>query len=127
MIVTFVLGLGVLWGRSEDGLIARARYGLPVDRTMLARSISKTVRTTILDFGIPVGAQVIKTNDSRDPRVPLARWTVYLPGRSSTLQLNARLTETQNDRRTNDDLEISPGIDQQRHSRHRRFVTKPEQ
>jgi len=93
VIVTFLLGFGILWGRSEDGLIARARYGLPVDRTMLARTIAKTIRTTILDFGISSGSQVIKTVDSPDPGVPCARWTVYLSGRSSTLQLNARLAE----------------------------------
>jgi polysaccharide deacetylase 2 family uncharacterized protein YibQ len=93
VILTFALGFGILWGRSEDGLIARARYGLPVDRTMLAKTISKTIRTTILDFGIPSGSQVIKTIDSRDPGVPRVRWTAYLSGRSSTLQLNARLAE----------------------------------
>jgi len=87
---TFALGIVVLWGRSEDGLVARARYGLPVDRSMLARTISRTVRSTILDFGIPIGAQVIKVDEKREPRV---RWTAYLPGRSSTLQLNAKLTE----------------------------------
>ena len=93
VIVTFLLGFGILWGRSEDGLIARARYGLPVDRTMLARTISKTIRTTILDFGISSGSQVIKTVDSHEPGAPRVRWTAYLSGRSSTLQLNARLAE----------------------------------
>ena len=93
VIATFVVGFGLLWGRSEEGRIARAHMGLPVDRGMLARTISKTIRTTILDFGVPVGSQVIKTNASRDPAVPIVRWTVYLSGRSSTLQLNARLTE----------------------------------
>jgi polysaccharide deacetylase 2 family uncharacterized protein YibQ len=90
VLVTFASGIVVLWGRSEDGLVARARYGLPVNRSLLARTISRTVRSTILDFGIPVGAQVIKVDEKHEPRV---RWTAYLPGRSSTLQLNAKLTE----------------------------------
>jgi polysaccharide deacetylase 2 family uncharacterized protein YibQ len=88
---TFAAGYAALWGRSEAGLVARARYGLPVDRSLLARSISKIIRTTILDFGIPVGSQIITT--SQDPSVPRVRWTAYLSGRSSTLQLNARLSE----------------------------------
>jgi polysaccharide deacetylase 2 family uncharacterized protein YibQ len=93
VVLTFALGFGVLWGRSEEGLIARARLGIPVDRTLLARTISKTIRTTVQDFGISGGSQVVRTADSEDPGVPRVRWTVYLPGRSSTLQLNARLTE----------------------------------
>jgi hypothetical protein len=52
VLVAFGVGFGVLWGNSEAGLVARARYGLPVDRQLLARSISKVVRTTILDFGV---------------------------------------------------------------------------
>jgi polysaccharide deacetylase 2 family uncharacterized protein YibQ len=93
VLASFAGGFAILWGRSEAGLITRARYGLPIDRNLLARSISKTIRSTILDFGVPVGSQVILTSDSRDPAVPLVRWTAYLSGRSSTLQLNARLTE----------------------------------
>lgn len=93
VIVSFAGGFAVLWGRSEAGLIARARYGFPIDKNLLARSISKTVRSTILDFGVPIGSQIIQTNDSRDPSVPIVRWTAYLSGRSSTLQLNARLSE----------------------------------
>ncbi len=93
VIVTFACGFGILWGRSEAGLVTRARYGLPVDRSMLARTISKTIRTTILDFGVSSGSQVIRTIDSRDPGVPRVRWTAYLSGRSSTMQLNARLAE----------------------------------
>lgn len=93
VLACFTLGFGILWGRSEAGLVSRARYGLPVDRTMLARTISKTVRGTILEFGVPTGSQVIRVNPSRDPSVPRVRWTAYLSGRSSTLQLNARLSE----------------------------------
>jgi len=93
VILTFGAGFGILWGRSEDGLIARAQLGLPVDRTMLARTISKTIRTTVQDFGISGGSQVVRTTESQDPGVPRVRWTVYLPGRSSTLQLNARIAE----------------------------------
>jgi polysaccharide deacetylase 2 family uncharacterized protein YibQ len=36
---------------------------------------------------------VITVNESRDPTVPRVRWLAYLSGRSSTLQLNARLAE----------------------------------
>ncbi|MEP7027806.1 MAG: divergent polysaccharide deacetylase family protein [Candidatus Eisenbacteria bacterium] len=93
VIITFAAGYGLLWGRSEAGLVARARLGLPVDRSMLARTISKTIRTTILQFGVPSGSQVIQTNASDDPGVPRVRWTAYLSGRSSTMQLNARLAE----------------------------------
>jgi len=87
VLITFAAGVAILWGRSEDGLIARARWGLPVNKTMLARTISKTVRTTILDFGIASGSQVIKVEKGT------VRWTAYLSGRSSTLQLNAKLAE----------------------------------
>src|SRR5262249_37871171 len=87
VLATFATGFAILWGRSEDGLVTRARWGLPVDRTMLARTIAKTVRATILDFGVPLGAQVIKVEKGRP------RWTVYLSGRSSTMQLNAKLAE----------------------------------
>jgi len=87
ILVTFAMGVLILWGRSDDGLIVRARYGLPVDRSALARTISRTVRSTILDFGVSSGAQVVKVDAG------LVRWTAYLSGRSSTLQLNAKLTE----------------------------------
>ncbi|MEO6463140.1 MAG: divergent polysaccharide deacetylase family protein [Candidatus Eisenbacteria bacterium] len=81
----------LLLGRSEEGQMWRARMGLPVDERAVTRSISRTIRTTFNEFGIPPGAQLIQTGtDGRGPRV---RWTAYLPGRASTLQLNARLTE----------------------------------
>jgi polysaccharide deacetylase 2 family uncharacterized protein YibQ len=88
VLITFVAGVLILWGNSEEGLVARARWGLPVDRSMLARTISKTVRSTILDFGVSSGAQVVKVE--KGGRV---RWTAYLSGRSSTMQLNAKLAE----------------------------------
>jgi uncharacterized protein len=90
-LVLFAAGELVLYGRSEDGLVWRARLGLPTNERALTRSISKTIKTTFNEFGIPPGAQVIRTEPGAGgPRV---RWTAYLPGRASTLQLNARLTE----------------------------------
>lgn len=86
----FVAGEAILYGRSDDGLVWRARIGLPVDRGMLTRSLSRTIKTTLTEFGVPPGAQVIATQGGDGPRVT---WTVYLSGRASTLQLNARLTE----------------------------------
>jgi polysaccharide deacetylase 2 family uncharacterized protein YibQ len=82
-------GFGVLYARSEDGQIARARMGLPVDRTALTRTLSKTIKKTLADAGIPPGSQVIKTREDASPRV---LWTALLSGRSSPVQINARLT-----------------------------------
>lgn len=86
----FAGGEAILFGRSEDGLVWRARLGIPVDRGALTRSLSKTIKRTFAEFGIPPGAQILRTQDGPGPRV---RWTAYLPGRASTLQLNAMLTE----------------------------------
>jgi polysaccharide deacetylase 2 family uncharacterized protein YibQ len=90
-LLVFVIGFAVLWSRTEEGLISRARMGLPVDRAALARTLAKTLRTTLIDFGIPPGAQVIHTLDVPGPGGARVRWTAYLSGRASTLQLNARL------------------------------------
>jgi polysaccharide deacetylase 2 family uncharacterized protein YibQ len=89
-VALFAVGEAVLYGRSENGLVWRARMGLPVDRVALTRSISKTIKSTFNEFGIPPIAQRIQTGKGDGPRV---RWTAYLPGRASTLQLNARLSE----------------------------------
>jgi polysaccharide deacetylase 2 family uncharacterized protein YibQ len=89
-VALFAAGEALLFGRSENGLVWRARLGLPVDRGKLTRTLSHTIRSTFVEFGIPPGSQVIKVLDGDGPRV---RWTAYLPGRASTLQLNARLTE----------------------------------
>ena len=90
-LLVFAVGFAVLWSRTDEGLIARARLGLPVERTALARTLAKTVRTTLIDFGISPGAQVIHTQDAPGPGGARVRWTAYLSGRASTLQLNARL------------------------------------
>ena len=93
-LLVFATGFAVLWGRSDDGLIARARMGLPVDRAALSRTLSKTIRTTFVEFGISPGSQIINVDETPDLSVPRVLWTAYLPGRASTLQLNARLTES---------------------------------
>jgi polysaccharide deacetylase 2 family uncharacterized protein YibQ len=87
----YAAGEALLFGRSEAGLVWRARLGLPVDEAMLTRSLSRTIRRTFVEFGIPPGAQVIRAQTGDGPRV---QWTAYLPGRASTLQLNARLSES---------------------------------
>jgi len=89
-VALFAAGEALLFGRSENGLVWRARLGLPVDRGKLTRSLSSTIRSTFIDFGIPPGSQVIKVLDGDGPRV---RWTAYVPPRASTLQLNALLSE----------------------------------
>lgn len=86
----FAAGEAILYGRSDDGLVWRARMGIPVDRSALTRSLSKTIKQTLAEFGISPSSQILKTQGGDGPRV---LWTVYLPGRASTLQLNARLTE----------------------------------
>ncbi len=98
LLVLLVLGLfatgeAVLFGRSEDGLVARANLGLPVDEVALTRSLSKTIKATLTEFGIPPGAQVIRKLDGDEGAGARVEWIAYLPGRASTLQLNARLTE----------------------------------
>jgi len=90
-LATLAFGFALLWSRTDDGLIARARFGFPVDRAALTRTLAKTVRTTLIDFGISPGAQVIHTLDD-GPRGARVRWTAYLSGRASTLQLNEELT-----------------------------------
>ncbi|MGH7725651.1 MAG: divergent polysaccharide deacetylase family protein [Candidatus Eiseniibacteriota bacterium] len=130
-ILTFAGGVAVLHGRSEEGLILRARVGLPVDRVALTRTIGKIAHRTFSEFGVPLGAQVAKDRrgkqvdaldpprslyagttanasgrgekreagwvvdgkGSRGPARPPIVWTAYLPGRASTLQLNARMSE----------------------------------
>jgi polysaccharide deacetylase 2 family uncharacterized protein YibQ len=92
-LATLAFGFAILWSRTDDGLIARARLGLPVDRTALARTLAKTLRTTLIDFGISPGAQLLRPLATGGPRGALFRWTAYLSGRASTLQLNERLTE----------------------------------
>ena len=92
-LTTLAFGFALLWSHTDDGLIARARLGLPVDHAALARTLSKTLRTTLIDFGISPGAQVIHTMATGGPRGALIRWTAYVSGRASTLQLNERLTE----------------------------------
>lgn len=82
-------GFAALYARSEDGQLARARIGLPVNRIALTRTISKTIKKTFADAGIEPGSQVIQTREKETPRV---LWTAILAGRSSPLQLNARLT-----------------------------------
>ncbi len=90
-VALFGAGEAILFGRSEEGMMWRARLGLPVDERAVTRSVSRTIKTTFNEFGIPPGAQVIQTDvEGTGPRV---RWTAYLPGRASTLQLNARLSE----------------------------------
>jgi polysaccharide deacetylase 2 family uncharacterized protein YibQ len=89
-VALFAAGEAILFGRSDDGLVWRARLGLPVDRGALTRTLSKTIRTTLAEFGIAPGSQIIEARGGDGPRVT---WTAYLPGRASTLQLNARLTE----------------------------------
>ena len=86
----FAAGEAILYGRSDDGLVWRARMGILVDRSALTRSLSKTIKQTLAEFGISPSSQILKTQGGDGPRV---LWTVYLPGRASTLQLNARLTE----------------------------------
>jgi len=71
----------------------RASLGLPVDEGALTRSLSKTIKATLTDFGIPPGAQVIRLLDVDEGSGARVEWIAYLPGRASTLQLNARLTE----------------------------------
>jgi polysaccharide deacetylase 2 family uncharacterized protein YibQ len=90
-VALFAVGEAILFGRSEQGLVWRARLGLPVNERALARSISRTVKTTFNEFGIPPGSQVI--TDASPGGGPPIRWSAYLTGRASTLQLNARLTE----------------------------------
>jgi polysaccharide deacetylase 2 family uncharacterized protein YibQ len=82
-------GFATLYARSEDGQIARARMGFPADRTVLTRTLSKTIKQTFADAGVEPGAQVIQTREKVSPRV---LWTAQLTARSSPLQLNARLT-----------------------------------
>jgi hypothetical protein len=86
-------GFALLWSHSDDGLIARARLGLPADRSGLEKTLARTIRTTLLEFGIPPGAQVIKPVAHPGKDQALVRWTAYLSGRASTLQLNARITQ----------------------------------
>ncbi len=95
----YALGEAVLFGRSEDGLVTRANFGLPVDEGALTRSLSKTIKSTLSEFGIPPGAQVIRKLDGREGAGARVEWIAYLPGRASTLQLNARLTEALGERR----------------------------
>jgi len=92
-LLVLVCGFAYLWSRSDEGLIARANLGLPVDRSGLERTLSRTLRTTILDFGVGSGSQVIKTLPHPGPNEPLIRWTAYLSPRASTLQLNERISE----------------------------------
>ncbi len=99
ILTLFGLGEAVLYGRSEDGLVTRARWGLPVDEVALTRSLSKTIKTTLTEFGIPPGAQVIRKLDGDEAARARVEWIAYLPGRASTLQLNARLTEALTARR----------------------------
>jgi hypothetical protein len=95
----FLVGFAVLYGRSENGLILRARLGLPADRAGLTRTLSKTIREELVAFGIPPASQVIHVDEKAGPDEPRVRWTAYLPGRASTLQLNARLTGSLEQRR----------------------------
>lgn len=98
VLALYALGEVVLFGRSEDGLVTRANFGLPVDEGALTRSLSKTIKTTLTEFGIPPGAQVIRKLDGSEGAGARVEWIAYLPGRASTLQLNARLTEALGER-----------------------------
>ena len=89
-VLLFAAGEVLLYSRSDEGQVWCARAGLPVDRSQLSRTLSKTIRATLGEFGVPAGAQVIEVREHAEPRV---LWTVYLPGRASTLQINAILTE----------------------------------
>jgi len=93
VLALFAVGEAVLYGRSEDGLVTRANLGLPVDETKLTRSLSKTIKGVFTEFGIPLGAQVLRKLDGTEGAGARVEWIAYLPGRASTLQLNARITE----------------------------------
>src|SRR5205085_2344129 len=82
-------GEAALYARSDEGQLWRARLHLPVNRTLLSRALSQTIKTTFSQFGIDPSSQVIHVREDRDPRV---LWTVFLSGRASTLQINAGLT-----------------------------------
>ena len=89
-VLLFAAGEAILFGRSEAGLVWRAKVGLPVNERALTRSAARTIRTTFNEFGISPGSQKVSKEKDGTPRVT---WTAYLPGRASTLQLNARLAE----------------------------------
>lgn len=124
-VALFAVGEAILFGRSDDGLVWRARLGLPVDRGAVTRTLSRTIKATFGEFGIPPGAQVIEVNEGGGPRVT---WTAYLPGRSSTLQLNARLTERLEERHATildawEDTLAAPGSEVRLHIGAGRLVT----
>ena len=63
-VALFAVGEAILFGRSEQGLVWRARLGLPVNERALARSISRTVKTTFNEFGKFVGHERPWTTDT---------------------------------------------------------------
>ncbi len=91
-LLVLAAGFTYLWSRSDAGLIARARLGLPVDHAGLEKTLSRTIRASLIDFGVVPGAQVIKPIAHPVPGGAAVRWTAYLAPRASTLQLNERIT-----------------------------------